>query len=330
MAHEHGVTNVGAALVTTLGREHIRQLKRYERPCTVVFDADAAGQKASDSSLQIFVEEGMEVSVATLPEGKDPCDCLVDLGAQAFGECRDGACDIFEFGLREAEKGAELEPKRAAEIVDGVLDLVARVPNVFERKQRLDRLILMLNTRCGGLLGEAEASVRRRLARIAPRSARGKARRNSVPDDGEQPGRLALPPIERELLTVCLHDTLLFPRLNEKLDADDFSHDDLRAVFEAAAGLLKEEGEIHPDRLSARIPEPEHASLLAQLLSEAGSSNYENRLESCLETFERHKTQQHIEKTKQEMLAAAREGDTANSQRLQLEYSRLKQQQQQH
>lgn len=322
MAHQHGITNVVATLGTALGREHIRRLNRYAESCTLVFDGDAAGQKASDSSLQIFVEEGLEVSVATLPEGKDPCDCLVDLGPEAFRESLDAALGIFEFKLRAAGTREQVDPKLAAAIVDEALDLVARVPNVVEQGLTLDRVVKLLNQR----LGVTEQSTRRRFRQVmSKRTGRRSAKRQGPPED-QQPAARSLPPAERELIAVCLHNAALFPRLVEAAAPGDFGHASLRAIFEAAAGLLNEEGGVDPTRLSARVSQPEHASVLAELMSDtAGNTDYDDRLQQCLETFDRRKAKQYTEQLREEMLTAAREGDSESSHRLKLEYNaRLK------
>ena len=324
MAHQHGITNVVATLGTALGREHIRRLKRYAKRCTLVFDGDIAGQRASDSSLQTFVEEGSEVSVATLPEGKDPCDCLVELGPEAFSECLDGAFDIFEFKLRAAEADGPIDPKRAAAIVDDVLDLVARVPNAVEQRLTLDGLVKLLSRR----LSVTEESVRRRFVQTRSKTAgRNRAGRGTDLEEAGAAEETDLPPDERELIAVCLHDVELFPRLAEQVHTDDLTHAGLQAIFQAAEGLLDEDGQVQPAKLSARVTQPGHASLLAELLgSPGGGNNYEDRLGTCIEAFQRRKAEQHVESVRQQMLTAAREGDVQNSGRLSQEYARLKQQ----
>src|SRR5207248_8173981 len=50
----------------------------------LVFDADAGGDTGVDRALEIFVGQEMELAVATLPEGLDPCDLLVRQGPEPF------------------------------------------------------------------------------------------------------------------------------------------------------------------------------------------------------------------------------------------------------
>jgi len=321
MAHQCGFDNAIATLGTALGREHVRQIKRYAKHCTLVFDGDSAGHKASDAGLRLFIEEEVDVSVAALPAGKDPCDCLVEMGPETFGQALDNALSVFEFKLRAAETNGRLEPRAASAAVDEVLDLIARIPNVVERRMQLDQAALLLSSQ----LGAPEASVRRRLLQLLadPRRKRKPLQPGPLPDDEESP---ALPPIERELITVCLHDESLIPQLAQHVEADDFTHDGLRAIFEASVSLANEEGTVQPQRLSARLGEPRHAQLLAELLSDtSGSTNYQDRLTRCLRTLERRKTSRQLDDIRRQMVAAVRQGEQEAARRLQDEYARLKQ-----
>jgi len=311
MAHQHGIANVVATLGTALGREHVRLLKRYARRCTLVYDGDAAGQKASDSSLEVFVEEEMDTAVATLPEGKDPCDCLVESGPGVFSECLAGAVGMFEFKLRAAKAAAPLDAKRVAAIADDVLRLVARIPNVIERGMQLDAVALLIARE----LGVPEASARRRFAELAA-SGRGRPDRPETPAE-----RQPLPPMERELLCVCLQAPELFAELAKESAADDYSHRDLRAIFEAGIGALDGEGRLELARLHARLADTPAAEVLAELVNDTeGASDYRGRFDGCLGRFKAERTRRSRLEIRKQLLAAGREGNQEAVERLEQEY----------
>ena len=320
MAHQCGFDNAVATLGTALGHDHVRQIKRYAKRCTLVFDGDAAGQKASDTGIRLFVENEVDVAVAVLPPGKDPCDCLVEMGSEVFQKALDEARSVFEFRLRAAETDGRLTPKAAAAVADDVLDLIVRIPNTVERRLQLDRVAVVLSSQ----LDADEKSVRNRLITLLRESNRkNRPQRAEPPDEQYQPP--VLHPVERELVTVCLHDQTLIPQLVQQVDADDLTHDGLRAIFEAMASL-SEEGNAEPQHLSARTGE-KHAQLLAELLSDTnGSTDYQDRFKRCLKSFERRKTSRLIDDVRQQMLAAARDRDSEKNRELQLEYARLKRQ----
>ena len=84
MAHQFGVSNVVSVLGTALTEHHVSLLKRFADKIVLLFDADAAGSGAADRSLELYLAQPIEIGVATLPEGKDPDEVLLEQGAPAF------------------------------------------------------------------------------------------------------------------------------------------------------------------------------------------------------------------------------------------------------
>src|SRR5205814_2679641 len=84
MAHQCGICQVVATMGTALNARHVAQLRRFVRQVVLVFDADEGGDKGVDRALEVFVSNDLDLKVATLPEGLDPCDLLVQKGAESF------------------------------------------------------------------------------------------------------------------------------------------------------------------------------------------------------------------------------------------------------
>ncbi|MGH7173111.1 MAG: DNA primase, partial [Gemmataceae bacterium] len=84
MAHQLGIGQVAATMGTALNAQHVQQAKRFARRVVLVFDADAGGDTGVDRALEIFAGHDVDLAIATLPEGLDPCDLLVQQGADAF------------------------------------------------------------------------------------------------------------------------------------------------------------------------------------------------------------------------------------------------------
>ena len=70
------VENVVATSGTALTEEQIRIIKRYTKNIAFSFDMDSAGIKAANRGIEMALSEDMNVSVITIPEGKDPADCV--------------------------------------------------------------------------------------------------------------------------------------------------------------------------------------------------------------------------------------------------------------
>jgi len=104
MAHQFGVRNVVAALGTSLTDGHARILKRYAKRIVLLFDSDIAGKSAANRALEVCLAEKVDVRLAFVPEGKDPCEFLLEAGADAFKAVIYRAEDVLEFKWKNLEE----------------------------------------------------------------------------------------------------------------------------------------------------------------------------------------------------------------------------------
>lgn len=106
-AHQFGFEQAVAGLGTALTPQQARHLLRFSDSHRVVmaYDADAAGQKATDRAYAVLVEstQGVDVRVQVLqiPEGKDPDVFLHKYGAEAFQQLVDHAQPIVEYQIQK-------------------------------------------------------------------------------------------------------------------------------------------------------------------------------------------------------------------------------------
>ncbi len=75
-AHQAGYKNVVACSGTALTKEQIQLVKRYSNNVALCFDSDEAGQTASKRSIDLLIEEEMNVKIIELVSGKDPDECI--------------------------------------------------------------------------------------------------------------------------------------------------------------------------------------------------------------------------------------------------------------
>jgi len=81
--HQHGRTNVVAALGTAFTTEHAAKLRRFCEKVVLVFDGDEAGHKAADRAVEVLLNGEIDVHVAILPKGNDPDELLAQDGGEA-------------------------------------------------------------------------------------------------------------------------------------------------------------------------------------------------------------------------------------------------------
>jgi DNA primase len=98
--YQEGLCNIVASSGTALTEDQIRLLKRYTRNVVIVYDGDSAGQMATLRALDMFIEEGLSVKVAPLPEGFDPDSFVRKYGISALKEKIASAESLFDYKLK--------------------------------------------------------------------------------------------------------------------------------------------------------------------------------------------------------------------------------------
>ena len=74
--HKAGFTESVATLGTSLTEEQANLLKRFADMCYICYDTDSAGINASVRGMYILAENGLDVRIVSLPNGKDPDEFL--------------------------------------------------------------------------------------------------------------------------------------------------------------------------------------------------------------------------------------------------------------
>jgi DNA primase len=265
MAHQTGIPQVVATMGTALNARHVRQLRRFVPRVLLVFDADAGGSTGVDRALEIFAGQDVDLAVATLPEGLDPCDLLVKQGPEAFRQCLAGAVDALEFKLGRAlvaEVAAGVEGQRRA--VDVVLGIIALAPEMPGQAGAVKRELIV--SRIAHRLGIREETVWARLKEL--RASKRRETAPGRPNEGEESAEKQqdpAPQVEKELLEVLLAEPALVPVAASLLPPERVQHPKVRWVLEALYRLHAAGEAPDLDRLRLQIEDPKLARHLLRL-----------------------------------------------------------------
>ncbi|WP_439626217.1 DNA primase [Gemmata sp.] len=166
MAHQCGVPQVVATMGTALNARHVSQLRRYVPKVVLVYDADAGGYTGVDRALEIFVSQDVELAVATLPDGLDPCDLLVTPGGvEVFKKTLASAVDALDFKLnRLLEKDGAGSVDGTRRVVDEVLGVMAAAPAMPSQAAQVKQELIV--TRLAHRLGLRQETVWARLGEL--------------------------------------------------------------------------------------------------------------------------------------------------------------------
>jgi len=255
MAHQAGIAQVVATMGTALNERHIQQVRRFVNKVILVFDADTGGDTGVDRALEVFVKSDMELLVATLPEGLDPCDLLVQKGPEPFKSALTEAVDVLEYKLNRvwSREGASVEGRRRA--VDAVLGILALAPEA-----RTVKLELMVN-RVAVRAGLKEETAWTRLRELcAEHKARERPRTQGqgppTPEQSQETRQAPAARHEVELMEVLLAEPDLVGEARVEIDPGSVEHPGLRLLLEGLYDLHEEGLTPDLDHLRPRIDNP--------------------------------------------------------------------------
>ena len=132
---QSGVENVVASSGTSLTDGQVRLIHRFTKNVTVIYDADAAGIKASLRGVDMLLSEGLNVSVVLFPEGEDPdsfaqshtCEELTDY-------LRENETDFIRFKTKILLEDAAEDPIRRSHAIADILKSIAVIPDNISRQ----------------------------------------------------------------------------------------------------------------------------------------------------------------------------------------------------
>lgn len=259
MAHQCGVPQVVATMGTALTTIHVGQLRRYVPKVVLVYDADAGGMGGVDRALELFVSQDVELAVASLPDGLDPCDLLIQPGGvEFFRQALQSAQDALEFKLNlllAKENSQTVEGTRR--VVDAVLSMMAMAPDAPSQAGAVRRELIV--TRIAQRLGLRQETVWARLAELRAERRQNDARSSGA--SGLQPvqnavetakggGALA---IERQLLEVLLAEPPLVSMAETSILPERLMHTGLRRMLTDLYALHRDGHSADLDGLRVRL-----------------------------------------------------------------------------
>lgn len=133
--HQFGFNNAVATLGTALTDAQARALAAMAEKVVITYDADNAGQAATLRGIEIFRNLGCELTVANIPEGKDPDEFIRAHGAEAFREVIEHALPYMEFRFNLVCAGKDLtRPEGRLAAAEEVKKVLAGVDDAMERE----------------------------------------------------------------------------------------------------------------------------------------------------------------------------------------------------
>ncbi|HEY2125107.1 MAG TPA: DNA primase, partial [Chthoniobacterales bacterium] len=161
---EAGITNVVAPQGTAFTENQARVLKRFVNEVILCFDADAAGKKAAERSLDALLQNDLIVRVAEMPPGEDPDSLIRKTGKEEFEARIAGARDFFDYWIDREAAATDLNSLgKKMEVARGLAETVSHIRDGLMRGE----VVRKVTARLGVSAAEFEGLLRREIPRGA-------------------------------------------------------------------------------------------------------------------------------------------------------------------
>lgn len=251
--YQAGFKNIVASCGTALTLEQLRLIKRYTHNVVMVYDSDNAGMLATVRSLDLLIEEGLNVQVAGLPEGYDPDGYVRRFGPDKFRELLERTKDIFDYKMEILRaKYSRVTIANKANIASEMLPTISKFSNMVLKSAYLKKLAEALKV--------DESSLWSELKKVNP------VRDYSATSPLRQP-LLAPSAAERLLVKLMLEETGFIAHLREKISPADFQDRSLAQIVSRMFELFCAGKKIDAKCLVNQCADPQAARTICELLA---------------------------------------------------------------
>ncbi|NIM03912.1 DNA primase [bacterium] len=247
--HEFGVENSVATLGTALTRDHVSIISRYAEEVVIVYDADAAGVKATLRGLDLLIGSGLKVKVVALPQGSDPDDFLRSQGAEKFQREISQSHSLVDYRIKLVSQNYDLKSSEGkVAVVEEVLPTIARIENLIEQKEEIKKLSQLISVDEETLLLEL-GRINRKTYQWEEPSYREELARD-FRDPTSQQGILKA---EKGLVQVMLNFPEEIETIRVEVAPKDFLISDLSKIVKVIYELYDKKESINPAIIMDRV-----------------------------------------------------------------------------
>jgi len=265
-AYQAGINQAVACCGTSLTATHARLLRRYTDRVVVNFDPDEAGEAAAARSIDLLIEEGFQVSVLSLPTGKDPDTFIREEGGDSYRQKLEGARSFVDYLIERSAQRVDIStPRGKVEFLNGVLPTLARIPNQVERVGYVSRLAERAEISDAAVVEELRRQVLARAHRV-----------NMTPPPPD-----SVKPAERDLIRWLLHSPDDAPALLSDVGEEDLKELATAPILKAMKEVLVSEG-ISTERVLDRLTGEAERNLLTRIALEPAPLGPRQSPRDCL------------------------------------------------
>ncbi|MFA6384650.1 MAG: toprim domain-containing protein, partial [Candidatus Omnitrophota bacterium] len=298
MPYQAGLRNIVASLGTALTPNQARLLKRYTHNVCLVYDGDMAGQMASVRSLDIFIDEGINLTVAALPQGFDPDSFVKKNGIGQFKDLVDHADSIFDYKLKFlTRRGDPDQIEGKAQVISEMLPTIARFRNAVLRSEYIKKL--------SDILGVDELALREELAKVKTGA------RLDETATGAAYQKIQINPTEQLLIKLMFEETAIIDQMRDMIDPDDFQDNRTSRIVQLMLDMTAEGKTFTPNVIVNRLGSDDTMKLICEstFLPDVPDNEKKHVIEDCIHRLKRTRSTVRKQRLQAEIKKAQDKGD---------------------
>lgn len=139
-SHQAKVSQVVATAGTAMTEQHLKALKRFTGDIRLAFDADKAGQNATERAIPIASKVGVDLSMVTIPAGKDP-DELIKQDVKTWERAITKHQNALDWLIERYKEQLDLTTAAGKrQFSDITLNVVSQLPDAVEREHFIAKI----------------------------------------------------------------------------------------------------------------------------------------------------------------------------------------------
>ena len=133
--HQKGVKNVVSSSGTALSKDQINIIRRLSKNITVIYDSDKAGINATERSIDMILEQGMNINIVLLPENEDPDSFAKNKNeSEILNFLNENAVDFIEFKANILNKTLKNTPSEKAKVINDLIMSISKIPDRIKQE----------------------------------------------------------------------------------------------------------------------------------------------------------------------------------------------------
>lgn len=311
---QEGLSNIVCSSGTALTIEQIRLIKRFTKNVVMVYDSDQAGQLATLRSLDLFLEDEMDVKIVDLPKGYDPDLFVRKFGIEQFKKLVTEALDIFDYKLKvlfSIYNAGKINEK--AKIAMEMLTMIKRIKNEVLKSEYVKLLSEKISVDENSLLKELKKINLTQTTYNWP--------------SAEKTVNYTYPKAERMLIKLVLDDSNITKNLREFINPAELQDGRLQKILELVFNLDETHAQLKPNQIINYLEDERSISLISELTNEETlvfkSEDRNNILLDCIKRIKTNSINNQCQNLQLKIKDAQSSGDSECVNRLMNEFNLL-------